>query len=38
MSENYNNFENQNERIINFQLDNFNPDDEVYSMFDDYLL
>lgn len=38
MSENYNNFENQNERIVNFSLDNFNPEDEVYSMFDDYLL
>lgn len=38
MSENYNNFENQNERIITFQIENFNPDEEVYSMFDDYLL
>lgn len=38
MSENYNNFENQNERIVNIKLDNFNPEDEVYSMFDDYLL
>lgn len=38
MSENYNIFENQSERIINFQFENFNPDEEVYSMFDDYLL
>lgn len=38
MSENYNNFENQCERIINFHLENLNPDEEVYSMFDDYLL
>lgn len=38
MSENYNNFENQSEKIINFQLENFNPDEESYSIFDDYLL
>lgn len=38
MSENYNNFENQNERLSNFQFENFNPDEEVYSIFDDYLL
>ena len=38
MSENYSNYENQNERLIAFSFDKFNPDEESYSMFDDYLL
>lgn len=38
MSENYANFENQNERLLNFTFDKFDPDEEAYSMFDDYLL
>ena len=38
MSENYFNYENQNERMAGFTFDKFNPDEEVYSMFDDYLL
>ena len=38
MSENYTSFENQNERGYSFIFDSFNPEDEAYSMFDDYLL
>ncbi len=38
MSENYTNYENQNERTVIFSFDKFNPDEEAYSMFDDYLL
>lgn len=38
MSENCSNFENQNERTLSFQFEKINPDEEAYSMFDDYLL
>lgn len=39
MSETYNNFENQMEKQMGFSFENFNPEEEeVYSVFDDYLL
>ncbi len=38
MSENYTNYDAQNERMVSFSFDKFNPDEEAYSMFDDYLL
>ena len=38
MSENYNNFESQIEKQWGFSFENFNPEDEAYSVFDDYLL
>ena len=38
MSENYNNFESQSEKQMGFSFESFNPEEEVYSVFDDYLL
>ncbi len=38
MSENYTNYENLIERNFTFQFEALNPEEESYSMFDDYLL
>ena len=38
MSENYNNFESQMEKHWSFSFENLKPEEEVYSVFDDYLL